>query len=180
MKRYFSAPAAIAAAALVIAALPAAAQTLATDEPPGKSVTEVTPYVSLGSELASRVGTAIAFRWTRQVSLEAEVGYRHGEMHALSANASLLYDLPQFGRVTPYLAAGGGLEQFGMVREQPGGALVTQPRVALTVNAGGGIKVPVDDNWGFRADARWFNGLGREAPEHWRLYNGVSFRTGGQ
>jgi len=180
MKRRLNAPAAIAAFALTIGALPAAAQTPATDEPAEINGVEVTPYVSLGSELASRVGAAITFRWTRQVSLEAEVGYRHGEIHALSANASLLYDLPRFGRVTPYLAAGGGLEQFGTALEQPGGALATQPRVAFTVNAGGGIKVPVDDNWGLRTDARWFNGLGREAPEHWRVYNGVSFRTGGR
>jgi len=38
--------------------------------------------------------------------------------------------------------------------------------------------VPVDANWGIRTDARWFNGLGRDAGEHWRLYNGVTFPTG--
>jgi hypothetical protein len=48
----------------------------------------------------------------------------------------------------------------------------------LAINAGGGLKLPVNDTWGIRTDARWFNGLGRDAGEHWRLYNGVTFPTG--
>jgi hypothetical protein len=60
----------------------------------------------------------------------------------------------------------------------PGGALASQQRTALAVNAGGGLKVAVNDKWGIRTDARWFNGLGRDAGEHWRLYDGVTFRTG--
>ncbi len=178
MKRHLRMRAAIAAIALSSGALPAAAQTLSTDEPADTRGAEVTPYVSLGSPLSSRVGTAISFRLTPRVSLETEVGYRQGEMHALSTSASMLYDLPQFGRVTPYAAAGVGLEQYGTALEQPGGALVTQPRVAVAINAGGGIKVPVDQNWGIRTDARWYNGLGWQASEHWRVYNGVTFRPG--
>jgi len=50
--------------------------------------------------------------------------------------------------------------------------------MALSVNAGGGIKVPVDENWGVRADARWFNGVGEQAGEHWRLFNGVTWKAG--
>jgi len=46
------------------------------------------------------------------------------------------------------------------------------------MNAGGGIKMPVTDSWGIRTDARWFNGLAEGAGEHWRLYNGVTFRAG--
>jgi hypothetical protein len=60
----------------------------------------------------------------------------------------------------------------------PDGALAAQRRTAFAINAGGGLKVPVGDNWGIRTDARWFNGLGRDAGEHWRLYNGVTFPTG--
>ena len=49
------------------------------------------------------------------------------------------------------------------------------------MNAGGGVKVPVDENWGvLGADARWFNGIGGQAGEHWRLFNGVTFKTGGR
>ena len=92
--------------------------------------------------------------------------------------ASLLYDLPRIGRFKPYLAAGAGLEEYATALKLPDGALAAQPRQAFAINAGGGLKVPVDDNWGIRTDARWFNGLGRDAGEHWRLYNGVTFPTG--
>jgi hypothetical protein len=109
---------------------------------------------------------------------ETEVGYREGEGHinALSSHASLLYELPSMGRTRPYLAAGAGLEQYGAVLELPGSGLVTHPRITLTVNAGGGIKVPMDDTWGMRVDARWFKSSGRSASsEHWRVAHGISW-----
>ena len=104
--------------------------------------------------------------------------YRRDTTGRLSATASLLYDLPRAGRFRPYLAAGAGLEEFATALRLPNGALAAQPRMALAINAGGGLKVPVDDNWGIRTDVRWFNGLGTDAGEHWRLYNGVTFPTG--
>jgi len=143
-----------------------------------KSAVEVTPFVSLGSVTSSRVGAAITFAWTSDLSVEAEVGYRRGEIGALSSSVSLLYDLPAVGRVTPYLAGGVGLEQYGTAIELPGSRIVTQSKMAFSVNAGGGLTVPVDKNWGFRTDARWSNGIGRGAPEHWRVYNGVTLGTG--
>jgi hypothetical protein len=45
------------------------------------------------------------------------------------------------------------------------------------VNAGGGLTVGVDSRWSFRTDARWYNGLGPDAPEHWRLFTGVTVRV---
>jgi opacity protein-like surface antigen len=152
----------------------AAAQTLAT----GKAAATVTPFVSLGSPFSSRVGAAILFPWTDKVGLEAEVGYRREEMNAVSAHLSVIQDLTRIGRVTPYVAAGVGLEQYGTPVQQPNNSLATMARTALSVNAGGGVKVPVDDRWGVRADARWFNGLGEQAGEHWRLFNGVTWKAG--
>ena len=140
----------------------------------------VTPFVSLGSPVSSRVGGAIAFPMTDGMSLEAEVGYRRQELNALSAHLSVLQDLPRIGRIRPYLAAGIGLEEYGMALPQPNGTVATLGRMALSVNAGGGVKVPVDENWGVRADARWFNGVGEQAGEHWRLFNGVTFKAGGR
>ena len=160
------------------AATPAAAQQ--PSEPVQPIQVEVTPFVALGSPLSSRIGTAVTFPLTDTVSIEAEVGYRRAEMNAMSLTASVLYDLPRMGRVTPYLAAGAGLEQYGTALARPDGSLATQGRTAAVVNAGGGLKVPVDNNWGLRTDARWFNGLGRQASEHWRVYNGVTLRTGGR
>ena len=162
--------------AIVLAAgvLPAAAQS--TDQDAMASV-EVTPYVSMGSYPSPRVGAAVAFRLTPKLSVESEVGYQHDTAGRLSATANLLYDLPEFGRFRPYLAVGAGLEEYATAARLPDGTLAAQSRKAFAINAGGGLKVAVDDNWGIRTDARWFNGLGRDAGEHWRLYNGVSFLT---
>lgn len=162
--------------ASMIWAAPARAQEGAPDIPKDPAV-EITPFVSLGSPFSSTVGAAIAFAWTRNLNVEAEVGYRRDEINALSSNVSLLYDLPRFGRVTPYLAGGAGLEQYGTAMEIPTFGLVRQSRIAFTVNAGGGVKVPVSDRFDFRTDARWFNGLGKFSPEHWRVYNGVTLRS---
>ena len=73
-----------------------------------------------------------------------------------------------------------GLEQYGTAVDVPTFGIITQPRIALTVNAGGGVRVPVNQTWGVRADARWVNGLSTFAPEHWRVYHGVTFRPGGR
>lgn len=176
MKRYSIAIATLALIASTAGLARAQAQ-VPDDARTSRAVT-ITPFVSLGSFVSSRVGAAIAFPWTDTISLEAEVGYRRQEMNALSAHLSLLHDLPALGRVTPYLAAGIGLEEYGVAVQQPDHRLATLPRTALSVNAGGGVKVPVDDRWGLGTDARWFNGLGEQAGEHWRVYNGVTLKAG--
>lgn len=155
--------------------LPAAAQSTNLNN---AAPVEVTPYVSLGSYPSPRVGAAISFRLTPTLSAESEVGYQRDVTGRLSATASVLYDLPRVGRLMPYLAAGAGLEEYATASRLPDGTLGAQSRTALAINAGGGFKVPVDDHWGIRTDARWFNGLGRDAGEHWRLYNGVTFPAG--
>ena len=156
------------------------AQTPSAHDQTEPAAVMITPYVSLGSPYSSRVGGAIAFPLTNGTSLEAEFGYRRQELNAVSAHLSLLRDLPSLGRIKPYLAVGIGLEEYGAPLPQPNGTVGTIGRMALSVNAGGGVKVPVDENWGIRADARWFNGIGDQAGEHWRLFNGVTFKTGGR
>jgi hypothetical protein len=177
--RSFSWITVVVVAVQAFAAAPARAQAQTADD---KGITPtavaITPFVSLGSLFSSRVGAAIAFPWTDRMSLEAEVGYRREELNALSAHLSVLHDLPRIGRVTPYLAAGIGLEEYGVFVKQPNGGLATLARTAIAVNAGGGVKAPVNDRWGVRTDARWFNGLGEQAGEHWRVFNGVTVKAG--
>ena len=118
---------------------------------------EVTPYVALGSEAASPIGAAVTFPVTSTLSVETDVAYRRGEgrIHALSTNVSLLYSLPRVGRSTPYLAAGVGLSEYGApVSSSEGPPIGTQSRLAMTVNAGGGLNVPMNDKLGWRTDAR--------------------------
>jgi hypothetical protein len=146
----------------------------------GKAV-EVTPYVAVGSAGASPVGTAVTFPVTSTLSVETDVAYRRGEgrIHALSSSASLLYSLPRAGQATPYVAGGVGLSQYGApVFSFNGGPIGTEPRVALTVNAGGGVKVPVNDKMGLRTDARWFKSFGRQGSEQFRVAQGISFGAG--
>jgi hypothetical protein len=141
---------------------------------------DVTPYVSLGSGASSGVGVAARLPVGSNFSVEVDTGLRRHEMNALNVNVGLLYDLPRMGVVTPYLAGGIGLDQYGWATDVPGYGLLIRSGTAFTVNAGGGLRVPVDENWGLRSDARWFNGVGQTAPERWRLYNGVTFGRQGR
>lgn len=159
--------------AFTLAALPVAAQ----DAKP----VEVTPYVALGSDAASPVGAAVTFPVTSTLSVETDVAYRRGEgrIHALSSSASLLYSLPRVGSSTPYVAAGVGLRQYGApVFSTDGPPIGAQSRVALSVNAGGGLKVPMNDTLDLRTDARWFKSFGQQGSEQFRVAQGISFDVG--
>ena len=139
---------------------------------------EVTPYVAVGSAAASPVGVAVTFPVTSTLSVETDVAYRRGEgnIHALSSNTSLLYSLPRLGHSTPYVAGGVGLAQYGApVFSANGPPIGTEPRVAMTVNAGGGLKMPMTDNLDWRTDARWFKSFGPRGSEQFRVAQGISF-----
>ena len=142
---------------------------------------EVTPYVALGTEAASPVGASVTFPLTSSLSFETDVAYRRGEgdIHALSTNASLLWFLPRVGRTAPYAAAGVGLAQYGApVYSSDGPPIGTVSRVAMTVNAGGGLKMPINDKVDWRTDARWFKSFGSQGSEQFRVAQGLSFDVG--
>jgi hypothetical protein len=139
---------------------------------------EATPYVALGSAGASPVGAAVTFPVTSTLSVETDVAYRRGEggIHALSSSASLLCVLPRVGQSTPYVAAGIGLSQYGEpVLSFDGRPIATQPRLAVTMNAGGGLKMPMNDKVDLRTDARWFKSFGAHGSEQFRVAQGISF-----
>jgi hypothetical protein len=159
--------------AFTLEALPVAAQDAKT--------VEFTPYVALGSAAASPVGAAVTAPLTSTLAVETEVAYRRGEgrIHALSSSASLLYFLPPVGQSTPYVAGGVGLSQYGApVFSSNGRPFGTEPRVALTVNAGGGLKMPMNEKLDLRTDARWFKSFGRQGSEQFRVAQGISFDVG--
>jgi hypothetical protein len=142
---------------------------------------EVTPYVAVGTAAASPVGAAVTFPVTSTLSVETDVAYRRGEgrIHALSSSTSLVYSLPRVGRSTPYVAAGVGLSQYGApVFSSNGPPIGTQPRVAMTVNAGGGLKMPMNETLDLRTDARWFKSFGLQGSEQFRVAQGISFDVG--
>ena len=171
MRAYNSA--AFAFVAFTLQALPVGAQDAKT--------VEVTPYVALGSAGASPVGTAVTFPVTSTLSVETDVAYRRGEgrIHALSSSTSLLYFLPRVGQSMPYLTAGVGLSQYGApVFSSNGRPIGTEQRVAMTVNAGGGLKMPMNEKLDWRTDARWFKSFGRQGSEQFRVAQGLSFDIG--
>jgi hypothetical protein len=142
---------------------------------------EVTPYVGLGSAAASPVGAAVTFPVTSKLSVETDVAYRRGEggIHAMSTNFSLLYSLPRLGQASPYLAGGVGLSQFGaLLCCSNGRPIGTQSSLAMTVNAGGGLKMPMNEKLDLRTDARWFKSFGRQGSEQFRVAQGLSFDVG--
>ena len=159
--------------AFTLGSLPARAQ--------DATIVEVTPYVAVGSAAASPVGTAVTFPVTSTLSAETDVAYRRGEgdIHALSSSVSLLYSLPRIGQSTPYVAGGVGLSQYGApVFSSSGPPIGTASRVALTVNAGGGLKMPVNEKLDLRTDARWFKSFGPQGSEQFRVAQGLSFDVG--
>ncbi len=144
-------------------------------------IVEVMPYMALGSSGAAPVGIAVTFPVTSTLSVETDVAYRRGEgrIHALSTNTTLLWFLPRVGQSTPYLAAGVGLSQYGTpIFSSDGPPIGTQSRVAPTVNAGGGLKMPVNEKLDLRTDVRWFKSFGREGSEQFRVAQGLSFNVG--
>jgi len=160
--------------AFTLGALPVGAQEART--------VEVTPYLGLGTAGASPVGAAVTFPVTSTLSVETDVAYRRGEgdIHALSSSMSLLYSLPRVGRATPYVVGGVGLSQYGapVFSSNGGRPIGTEPSVALTVNAGGGLKMPMNEKLDLRTDARWFKSFGRYGSEQFRVAQGISFDVG--
>jgi hypothetical protein len=72
-----------------------------------------------------------------------------------------------------------GLSQYGApVFSSDGPPIGTQSQIALTVNAGGGLKMPVNDKVGLRTDARWFKSFGKQGSEQFRVAQGISFDAG--
>lgn len=167
--------------ALMSAALAVANSAGAQDIPEdtkSQTAVEITPYVSLGSSTSSGMGVAVRWPVGAKFSIEIDTGQRRAELNGLSASVNLLYDLPRMGLLIPYVAGGVGVEQYGFATHSAEHGLVEQAATAFIVNAGGGLRVPVNHNWGVRTDARWSNGVGRTAPERWRLFNGVTFGRG--
>ena len=159
-------------AALALGALPAKAQ-----EP---RPVEITPYIAVGTAGAAPVGIAVTVPITATLSAETEVGYSPGaaRLHALSSSISLLLFLPRIGQVTPYVAGGVGVSQYGApVLRLDGPPIGTVKRLAFTVNAGAGLMFPVSSSLELRTDARYFSSLG-QGSDQFRIAQGISFDVG--
>lgn len=146
------------------------------------NVVEVTPYVALGVlDATVPLGAAVTIPVTSTLSLETDVSFRHSEgLPTVGLSTSLLWLLPRVGHATPYLAGGVGLSQFrALAYSYNGGPLVGgEPRVGLTMNIGGGLKMPMNEKLDLRTDVRWFNSVGNEGFELLRVAQGIAFDVG--
>lgn len=170
------------------------AQTAPDALPPEPGTFSVTPFIGIafGGNLEStpgQFGIAAGYAMTERLSVEgeffaapgAEVGVLDSfetDIYSLSANI-LYHFLDSSENFTPYGAVGLGAligntdlaERFDDVEDDSS--------TALSFNVGGGIKAAMNERWGVRLDARYFNG-DDFAPDHWRVYAGVIFRSIGQ
>lgn len=75
----------------------------------------------------------------------------------------LLYATPEGTRIRPFVAGGGHFSSF-----VPPGASISYGTATTKFgfNYGAGAKIRTSDNWGFRVDARWYEG-----PKPFQTYN---------
>ncbi|MEP6915922.1 MAG: outer membrane beta-barrel protein [Acidobacteriota bacterium] len=162
---------------------PAAAQSLA--EP--KTWT-VTPFVSgsfgtsdgLGGSLG--IGGAITFDVTSHLGIEGELGRvfdvlgndANVDWAITNVSGNVVYNFDA-KRITPYATFGLGVERSSpSVKIPDPAALYPGASTEVAYNFGGGVKYPLSERFLVRGDLRRFeaNDL---APDHWRLYGGISW-----
>ena len=165
--------AAVAIAVVGAVAMPAHAQTVTDGAAPPKpqKQRQFTTFVAMGDDLALGGGAAFTFEWTKQFSIEAEasLGFDAGR-----SSVSLLYHLPQWGKVSIYTAGGAGIQRDEFEGYAPVVAsFVRGKKTEFAVNIGAGVTVPLGQRWAWRADFRWYNPKA-EWPESWRAYFGLS------
>jgi hypothetical protein len=117
---------------------------------------------------------------TSTLSVETDVAYRRGEgrIHALvqtPVSCGLFRASGNRHRISPREL---GYRNTGRPFSSNGTPIGTQPRVAMTVNTGGGLKMPVNDKLDLRTDARWFKSFGKQGSEQFRGAQGISFDAG--
>lgn len=129
----------------------------------------MTPFFAIGDDVTPGAGGAFTWAWTGQLSVEAEASLG---TDAARSSVSLLYRLPRLGRFALYLAGGGGVQRDEVTDVTPKGFAVDK-KTEFAVNVGGGVTVPITEQWAYRADFRWYNPRA-EWPESWRAFSGLT------
>lgn len=159
--------------------------------PPEPESFNLTPFLGFGvggdfENTPATFGAALGYGINERWSVEGELAFTPGgeqgtliefdtSVWTLSANA--LYHFTT-ENLSPYLTAGIGV--LGADADLEGTGIIDDDTTTdFAWNWGGGIKTAMNQNWGLRADLRFFNGEDL-APDHWRLYGGVIFRRLGE
>jgi hypothetical protein len=149
---------------------------------------EVSPFASSGGD-TSGVGVSVRWPFMARLGLEFEAEYRHTQARPLSGaleddgvngNVNLVFDLPAIGRVRPFLLGGGGLEHYSNL-VQPDPHFLRKSGMSFVVNAGGGVRVPINDRFGIRTELRWTDGWTEGWPGGgFRMFYGATVGVGGR
>lgn len=165
-------------------ALPVCAHAQAATQQAGSI--EISPFVSFG--WGNGAGTGAAVRWpiAERFALLGDVEFRHTdgnlltfENEGLHATLNLVFDLPSAGRFTPYVLGGGGLEHYSLRPDPALAAFVPRTGRSFVTNAGGGVRMAINDRWGIRAELRWTDGWAGGAPQSLQIYYGATIGVGG-
>ena len=166
----------------LLLALAVAATAAAQDAPALPSAdrlpVEVSTFLAVGGFDTSSTGVTARMPIKARLSVEAEVEWRLEDVSGLSASGNLMLDLRKPGRVTPYVIGGAGIDRYTVDFGWPQQGTTTQLTSALSVNGGGGVRIPLNARWGMRTDARVSNGIGR-GPTRWRVFYGMTANVGG-
>lgn len=149
---------------------------------------EISPFVSSGGESTS-VGVGVRWPFMARLGLEFEAEYRstsarpiYGslENNGVNGNVNLVVDLPSIGRVRPFVLGGGGLEHYNLLL-QSDPFFLRDAGVSFVVNAGGGVRVPINDRVGVRTELRWTDGWTKGDPGGgFRMFYGATVGIGGR
>jgi opacity protein-like surface antigen len=156
------------------------------DEPEGFNVT---PFIGLGfagdlENSPTAFGVAAGYGITNRLSVEGDLYIApDGEQgvpiefntSVWSVSANLLYNFAAETDFTPYVVAGLGILNANADAEDLG-LIEDDTSTEFAWNWGGGVKSALSDRLGLRADLRFFNG-DELAPDHWRLFGGVTIRN---
>jgi hypothetical protein len=177
-----SAPVAAAAQQAPPAAI---AQQASSAAAPRNLPVEVSPFVASGGDSTS-VGVAVRWPFLSRLGLEFDAEYRRIparlflnslENNGVNGNVNLVVDLPAIGHARPYALGGGGLEHYNLLQSEP--YVFRDSGVSFVVNAGGGVRVPINDRFGVRAELRWTDGWTKGDPGGgFRMFYGATVGVG--
>lgn len=162
--------------------------------PPEPEAFSLTPFIGLGfsgnlENAPAAFGVALGYGLAPRLTVEGDLSFAPGgeqgvitqfDTRVWSLSGNVLYHfVPEAQDFTPYVAGGLGLLSGNADIEAVTPVVDDDTSTVLAWNFGGGVKTAMNENWGLRADLRFFNG-DDFAPDHWRLYGGVIFRRLGQ
>jgi hypothetical protein len=173
-------------------ALASAQQTTLSGSPPTKTARnlpiEVSPFVTTGNADSSGIGASVRWPFASRLGIEFEAEFRHTparplanslENNGVNGSVNLVVDLPAIARVRPFVLGGGGLEPYALVGQRE--PFMADTGMSFVVNMGGGVRVPINDRFGVRAELRWSDGWTKGAPDGGlRMFYGATVGVGGR